>query len=144
MASGNSWHSPSHRLRRRWLRVLIFSVASLLASLLISYFSTLIAHAVSARRVSRTLDALEAIRIGDPVSSLEGAVPQCILSQMEERYRCEIFSGWGRWQSLLDHTRCGAWLPIAAVTSPFHSSTGVLSAIACSRQLRERSTVREV
>lgn len=35
------------------------------------------------------LDALEAIRIGDPASSLERAVPQCTLNEMEEDYRCE-------------------------------------------------------
>jgi hypothetical protein len=85
-------------VRGRWLRVLVFSIASLLAILVTSYISTLIAQAVSARRVSKMLDALEAIRIGDPASSLEKAVPQCMLSQMEEKYRCEIFAGWGRWQ----------------------------------------------
>lgn len=74
--------------------MLIFSVVSLFAILVISYVSTLIAHAVSARRASKVLDALEAIRLGDPASSLERVVPQCTLSQMEEKYRCEIFAGW--------------------------------------------------
>jgi len=71
------------RLRRRWLRVLIFSVALLFAILVMSYISILIAQEVSPRRASKMLDALEAIRIGDPASSLERAVPQCTLSQLE-------------------------------------------------------------
>jgi hypothetical protein len=102
------------RLRSRWLRVLIFSVASLFAILVMSYISTLIAQAVSARRVSKMLDALEAIRIGDPASSLERAVPQCTLSQMEKKYRCEIFAGWGRWQwqGVLAHIPTEHYLPV--------------------------------
>jgi hypothetical protein len=101
-------------LRRRWLRVLIFFVAALFAIVAMSYVSTLIAQAVSARRASKMLDALEAIRIGDPASSLERAVPQCTLSQMEERYRCEIFAGWGRWQwqGLLAHIPSEHYLPV--------------------------------
>lgn len=94
--------------------MLIFSIASLFAILVMSYISTLIAQAVSARRVSKMLDALEAIRIGDPASSLERAVPQCTLSQMEERYRCEIFAGWGRWQwqGVLAHIPSEHYLPL--------------------------------
>ena len=84
------------------------------AILVVAYVSTLIAHAVSARQVSKTLDALEAIRIGDPVSSLERAVPQCTLSQMEEKYRCEIFAGWGKWQwrNVLGHIPTERYLPV--------------------------------
>jgi hypothetical protein len=102
------------RLRRHWLRLLIFSAASLFAILVMSYISTLIAQAVSARRVSKMLDALEAIRIGDPVSGLERAMPQCGLSEMEERYRCEIFAGWGRWywQRVLAHIPSEHYLPV--------------------------------
>jgi hypothetical protein len=102
------------RLRRHWLRVLILSVVSLFGILVVSYISTLIAHTVSARRVSKMLDTLEAIRIGDPASSLEKAVPQCTLSQMEEKYRCEIFSGWGRWQwqRVLIHIPTEHYLPV--------------------------------
>jgi hypothetical protein len=94
--------------------VLIFSVASLFAILVISYFSILIAQPVSARRVSKMLYALEAIRIGDPALSLETAVPQCTLDQMEERYRCEIFAGWGRWywQEVLAHIPSEHYLPV--------------------------------
>jgi|SRR5277367_330276 len=101
------------RLRRRWLRVLILSIALLFAILVMSYISTLIAHAVSARRVSKMLDALEAIRIGDSASSLERAVPQCTLNQMEEPYHCEIFAGWGRWQwqGVLAHIPSEHYLP---------------------------------
>jgi len=101
------------RLRSGWLRVLVFSVASLFAILVIYYISTLAAQAVSARRMSKTLDALEAIRIGDPASSLERAAPQCTLSQME-RYRCEIFAGWGRWywQGVMAHIRSEHYLPV--------------------------------
>ena len=98
---------------RRWLRVMIFLIAPLFAILVLSYISTLLAQAVSARRVSKTLDALEVIRIGDPASSLERAVPQCTLSQME-RYRCEILAGWGRWywQGVLAHIPSEHNLPI--------------------------------
>jgi hypothetical protein len=80
----------------------------------LSYTSILIAQAVSARRVSKTLDALEAIRVGDPTASLERAVPQCTLSQMEERYRCEIFAGWGRWywKGVLAHIPSEHYLPV--------------------------------
>jgi len=78
------------------------------------FISMLIAQNVSARRASRELDALEAIRIGDPASSLERAVPQCTLSQLEERYRCEIFAGWGRWQwqGVLAHIPSEHYLPV--------------------------------
>jgi hypothetical protein len=102
------------RLQRHWLRVLVFSVVSLFAILVVSYISSLIAHAVSARRASKMLNALEAIRIGDPASSLEKAVPQCTLNQMEERYRCEIFAGWGRWywQGVLAHISTEHYLPV--------------------------------
>jgi len=64
--------------------------------------------------MSKALDALEAIRIGDPASSLERAVPQCTLSQMEESYRCEIFAGWGRWywQGVLAHIPSEHYLPV--------------------------------
>lgn len=60
------------------------------------------------------LDALEGIRIGDPASRLERAVPQCTLSQMEEKYRCEIFAGWGRWQwqRVLGHIPSELYLPV--------------------------------
>jgi len=58
-------------LRRHWLRVLKVSVASVFAVVVIAYISILIAQAVSARRASKMLDALEAIRIGDPASSLK-------------------------------------------------------------------------
>jgi hypothetical protein len=77
------------------------------------YISLLIAQNVSARRASKTLDALEAIRVGDPVSSLERAVPQCTLSQIEEN-RCEIFAGWGRWQwqGALAHIPSEHYLPV--------------------------------
>ena len=94
--------------------MLKFSVASLFAAVVIAYISTLIAHAVSARRVSKMLDTLEALRIGDPASSLERAVPQCTLSQMEEKYRCEIFAGWGRWywQGVLAHIPSEHYLPV--------------------------------
>jgi hypothetical protein len=102
------------RLRRRWLRVVISVVASSLALLVMSYISMLIAQAVSARRVSTMLDALEELRIGDPASSLERAVPQCTLSQMEKRYRCEIVAGWGRWywQGFLAHIPSEHYLPV--------------------------------
>jgi hypothetical protein len=101
-------------LRRRWLLVLISSVISLFAILAVFYISTLIAHAASARRASKMLDDLEAIRIGDPASNLEEAVPQCTLSQMEEKYRCEIFAGWGRWQwrNVLGHIPTEHYLPV--------------------------------
>lgn len=94
--------------------MLKFSVGSLFAILVFAYVTTLIAHAVSARRVSKMLDALEAMRIGDPASSLERAVPQCTLSEMEERYRCEIFAGWGRWQwrGVLGHLPSEHYLPV--------------------------------
>jgi hypothetical protein len=86
------------RLWVRQRRALFLLIASLSAIVIVLYASTLIAQAVSARRASAMLDALEAVRIGDPASTIERAVPQCTLKQMEEMYHCEIFAGWGRWQ----------------------------------------------
>ncbi len=85
-------------LRDRGPRVLIVSIGSLFAIIVLLYVSTLFAQAVSARRASKMLDALEALRIGDSALTLERVVPQCTLTQMEEMYRCEVFAGWGRWQ----------------------------------------------
>jgi hypothetical protein len=78
-----------------------------------SYISILIAQAVSARRASKMLDALEAIRIGDPASSLERAVPQCTLGQLEKGYSCGILAvgGW-YWQGVLAHIPSEYYLPV--------------------------------
>ena len=83
-------------LPRRWLGVMIFSIASLFAIFVLSYISILIAQEVSARRASKMLDDLEAIKIGDPASTLEKAVPQCALSQSRDEYRCATLAV-GEW-----------------------------------------------
>jgi hypothetical protein len=99
-------------LRTRSVRVLTFSISSFFAILFISYISLLIAQTVSARRMSKTLDALEAIRIGDPASSLEKAVPQCPLSQTEKEYSCGMLAvGAWYWQGF-SHIPSEYYLPI--------------------------------
>jgi hypothetical protein len=86
--------------RPRKRRIFAIGIASLVAVLLALYVSTLIMQAYSARQASKMLDALEAIRVGDPASRLERAVPGCKVEEMAA-YRCEIFPGWGRRQWLL-------------------------------------------
>jgi len=81
-------------------RIFAIGIASLIAVPLALYVSTLIMQAYSARQASKMLDALEAIRVGDPAWRLERAVPGCKVEEMAD-YRCEIFPGWGRRQWLL-------------------------------------------
>ncbi len=85
--------SRSHR----W-RIFAIAIALLIAVALVLYVSALIMQVYSARQASKMLDALEALRVGDPASSLERAVPGCKIEEMASDYRCEIFPGWGQWQ----------------------------------------------
>jgi hypothetical protein len=80
---------------RKWR---IFAIALFIAAPLALYVSTLFMQAYSARQASKMLDALEALRVGDPASSLERAVPECKIEKMVSEYSCETFAGWGRWQ----------------------------------------------
>jgi hypothetical protein len=87
--------------RSRRCRIFAIVIAVLIAAPLALYVSTLIMQAYSARQASKMLDALEVLRVGDPASSLERAVPGCKIEEMTSDYRCETFPGWGRRQWLL-------------------------------------------
>jgi hypothetical protein len=80
---------------RKW-RFFAIAIALLIAVPVALYVSTLIMQAYSARQVSKMLDALEALRVGDPASSLERAVPGCNIDRMASG--CEMLPGWGQLQ----------------------------------------------
>jgi hypothetical protein len=82
---------------RKW-KIFAIAIAFLIAVPLALYVSTLIMQVYSARQASKMLDALEALRVGDPVSSLERAVPGCKIEKLLSGYGCETFPGWGQWQ----------------------------------------------
>jgi hypothetical protein len=82
---------------RKW-RIFALAIALLIAAPLVLYVSTLIMQVYSARLVSKMLDALETLRVGDPASSLERAVPGCKVEEMASHYRCAMLPGWGPWQ----------------------------------------------
>lgn len=86
------------RVRKR--RILPIAIALLIAVPLALYISTLIMQAYSARQASKMLDALEALRVGDPVSSLERAVPGCEVEKVASL--CGMVPGWGprQWRLL--------------------------------------------
>jgi len=81
---------------RKW-RIFAITIALLIAAPLALYVSTLIMQAYSARQASKMLDALEALRVGDPASRLEHAVPGCKIEKLLSGYGCETFPGWGEW-----------------------------------------------
>lgn len=82
---------------RKW-RIFVIAITLLIAAPLALYVSTLIMQFYSARQASKMLDALEALRVGDPASSIARAVPKCKIERMVSEYSCETFAGWGRWQ----------------------------------------------
>jgi len=71
---------PRSRTARTFLILLAFP---LLAYLLLLGF-----HLYSAWRVARTLDALEALRVGQPVAGFLSAVGSCHIEHQENRYTC--------------------------------------------------------
>lgn len=72
---------------------MIRAVIVLIAAILAFYLFLLSAEAYSAWQASRMLERLEAIRLGDPVSTFQEAVQGCRLQASSSGWYCEVIAG---------------------------------------------------
>jgi hypothetical protein len=58
---------------------------------LVVYAALLAGNALSAWRISRVLNRLERIRVGDPASTLLSAIEGCAIKEVDSEYYCQIY-----------------------------------------------------
>jgi len=55
------------------------------------YAALLAGNALSAWRISRVLNRLERIRVGDPATTLISTIEGCAIKQSDSEYYCQIY-----------------------------------------------------